>query len=156
MNTAAVQILTGAAGAAAFALYVHMRPKLLPAAAFGSVLGWGVYLLIYHFHPHLFFCNMLAAVVVYVWCKILARLLKMPVTTFLVPGIFPLLPGGYLYYTMLALLNRQAELFRSNAVCTIATTLGIACGVVAAAIVANTILDTAERLRKRNGSRRQI
>lgn len=54
MNTAAVQILTGAAGAAAFALYVHMRPKLLPAAAFGSVLGWGVYLLIYHFHPHLF------------------------------------------------------------------------------------------------------
>ena len=80
----------------------------------------------------------------------------MPVTTFLVPGIFPLLPGGYLYYTMLALLNRQAELFRSNAVCTIATTLGIACGVVAAAIVANTILDTAERLRKRNGSGRQI
>lgn len=155
MSSAIIQILTGAAGSVAFALYIHMRPRLLPAAAFGSALSWAVYLLVYHVRPHLFFANMIAAVAVYIWCKILARLLKMPVTIFLVPGIFPLLPGGYLYYTMLALLNRQAETFRQNAVSTIATTLGIACGVVAAAIVANWIIDIVEQTRRRAFSRKE-
>ena len=155
MSSAVIQILTGAAGSAAFALYIHMRPRLLPAAAFGSVLSWAVYLLAYHFRPHLFFANMIAAIAVYIWCKILARLLKMPVTIFLVPGIFPLLPGGYLYYTMLALLNRQADAFRQSALSTVSTTLGIACGVVVAAIVANWMIDIAERMHNKAAHKNQ-
>lgn len=150
MNAALIQILTGAVGSAAFALYVHMRPKLLPAAAFGSALGWAVYLLVYQVHPHLFICNMLAAIAIYIWCKIMARMLKIPVTIFLVPGIFPLLPGSYLYYTLLTLLNKQADAFRQNALSTISTTLGIACGVVAAAIVANWMIDITERVRRKS------
>ena len=75
MNTAAVY-LTGAAGAAAFALYVHMRPKLLPAAAFGSVLGWREILLIYHFHLAPFFLQYAGGGRSSCLVQILARLLK--------------------------------------------------------------------------------
>ena len=76
----------------------------------------------------------------------------MPVTTFFRSGHFPSASRRDIYYTMLAheqALNclQQLVYHRHDAWHRLR--------VVAAAIVANTILDTAERLRKRNGSRRQ-
>ena len=94
----------------------------------------------------------MAAIAVYVWSEIMARFMKAPVTIFLVPGIIPLLPGSYLYYTTLALLNKETEQFQNYGISTIAVTMGIACGIVITSILANYVIETTEHLkRKRQG-----
>lgn len=152
MMHAWIQILTGAAGTFGFALFTHIRMKLLPAATVGGLLAWAVYLAVYYFSPNLFLSNLVAAIAVYIWSEIMARIMKAPVTIFLVPGIIPLLPGSYLYYTTLALLNKETEQFQSYGISTIAVTMGIACGIVITSILANYVIETTEHLkRKRQG-----
>lgn len=148
MMHAWIQIITGAIGTFGFALFTHIRTRLLPAATLGGLLSWAVYLLVYYFSPNLFLSNLVAAVAVYIWSEIMARIMKAPVTIFLVPGIIPLLPGSYLYYTTLALLNKETAEFQSYGISTIAVTMGIACGIVITSILANYVIETTEHLRK--------
>ena len=129
MNTAAVQILTGAAGAAAFALYVHMRPKLLPAAAFGSVLGWGVYLLTGQVTQSAFLQSFAASAVTAVWSEILARVKKTPAQQYLIVGLIPLVPGATLYYAMSAVVQQDWAQAQFHGYRVTAFVLGIAAGV---------------------------
>ena len=145
-----IQILMGAMGTFGFALFTHTRMKLLPAATGGGLLAWAVYLAVYHLSPSLFLSNFVAAVAVYIWSEVMARIMKAPVTIFLVPGIIPLLPGSYLYYTTLALLNDETAQFQQHGVNTIAVTMGIACGIVITSIVATYIIQTTEQLRAKH------
>ena len=152
MTQAWIQILTGAVGTFGFALFTHIRMKLLPAATMGGFLAWAVYLAVYYFSPSLFLSDLVAAIVVYIWSEIMARIMKAPVTIFLVPGIIPLLPGSYLYYATLALLNKETEQFQNYSISTIAVTMGIACGIVLTSILANYVIETTEHLKaKRQG-----
>ena len=128
MNGPLIQILTGTLGTLGYALVFHVRVKLLPAATMGGLVSWAVYLLIYFPTHNLFLASLIAAMAVYAWSEIMARLMKAPVTVFLLPGVIPLLPGSFLYYTTLALL---------------------ACGVVIASIVASYLIQSLEQIRKR-------
>lgn len=152
MMHAWIQILTGAIGTFGFALFTHIRTKLLPAATVGGLLAWAVYLAVYHFSPNLFLSNLVAAIAVYIWSEIMARIMKAPVTIFLVPGIIPLLPGSYLYYATLALLNKETAQFQSYGISTIAVTMGIACGIVITSIIANYVIETTEHLKEKRQS----
>lgn len=149
-----IQIVTGAIGTLGFALVSHVRAKLLPPAVAGGLLAWAIYLGSYGLTANLFLGNLIAAMAVYVWSEGMARRMKAPVTTFLLPGIIPLLPGSYLYYTTLALLNRDTDAFQRQAGNTVAITMGIACGVVIASILATYVIQTLEHLRERRGKRR--
>ncbi len=149
MNGPLIQILTGAVGTLGYALVFHVRLKLLPAATMGGLLSWAVYLLIYHPTGNLFLASLIAAMAVYAWSEVMARIMKAPVTIFLLPGIIPLLPGSFLYYTTLALLNEDGAQFQIQGVNTIASTMGIACGVVIASIVASYVIQSVEQIKKR-------
>lgn len=144
---AAIQIVTGALGALGFALIAHVKLKHLGAATLGGLLSWAIYLWVIALTNSVFFASLISAMMVYVWSEIMARVMKAPVTIFLVPGILPLLPGSFLYYAMLALLNHQDSVFRQQANTTIAVTLGIACGVVSASIVVSYFIKTMEHLK---------
>lgn len=52
----------------------------------------------------------LAAICVSMTSEILARKFKTPVTTFVVCGIIPLVPGGTMYYTMLEIVQGNNSL----------------------------------------------
>ena len=145
MNGPLIQILTGTLGTLGYALVFHVRVKLLPAATMGGLVSWAVYLLIYFPTHNLFLASLIAAMAVYAWSEIMARLMKAPVTVFLLP----LLPGSFLYYTTLALLNEDAVQFKIQGLNTIASTMGIACGVVIASIVASYLIQSLEQIRKR-------
>ena len=149
MNGPLIQILTGTLGTLGYALVFHVRVKLLPAATMGGLVSWAVYLLIYFPTHNLFLASLIAAMAVYAWSEIMARLMKAPVTVFLLPGVIPLLPGSFLYYTTLALLNEDAVQFKILGLNTIASTMGIACGVVIASIVASYLIQSLEQIRKR-------
>ena len=72
-----------------------------------------------------------AAFIVYLWAEIMARVLKAPSNTYLIPGIIPLLPGGPLYYTMSAIVEGNHELFAENGLKTVFITFGMAAGMAA-------------------------
>lgn len=63
-----------------------------------------------------------AALVISAWSEVMARLRKCPVTSYLLVALFPLVPGGGIYYTMEHALNGDTELFLD----TLMHTLGLA------------------------------
>ena len=149
MMTDLIQIITGGLGAIGFALIAHVHPKHLIMATLGGVMSWALFLPIYHTLDGVFIPSLVSAMAVYAWSELMARVEKAPVTIFLGPGILPLLPGSFLYYTMQALMNDDMSLFRHYGVTTISVTLGIACGVVAASIVVSYVLKTMMHLKRK-------
>lgn len=137
MKESLIQLLTAGIGTLGFSIYFRVSARNVAASTAGGVLGWAVYLLVYHFSQNLFLANFVAACTVYAWSEIMAHKLKTPVTIFLVTGSIPLLPGGLLYYTMNALIQNDTALFRENAVNALLVTFGLASGIVVAAIAAN-------------------
>lgn len=143
-----IQIFTGAVGTFGFALCSHVRKKHLLSASLGGLMAWAIYLVVFYLSGSLFLGNLISAMAVYAWSEIMARIMKAPVTIFLLPGILPLLPGSYLYYTVLALLDHRQDLFQLHGTETVLVTMGIACGVVMASIVVSYLLKCTEHIRK--------
>ena len=69
---------------------------LLGCGAVGS-LGWMTYILIFHAHLGTMLANLSGALVVGLGAAIMARLKKMPMILFNVPGMVPLVPGSQSY-----------------------------------------------------------
>lgn len=84
-----------------FAILSNIRGKNLLFAAIGGSLSWFFYLLT---HSYLHISNMfsffIASVVGAIYSEIMARVVKTPVTTFIICAIIPLVPGGGMYNTM--------------------------------------------------------
>lgn len=147
MTAAIIQIITGAIGSLGFSLIAHIRVNHLAVATLGGMLSWILFLPGYTLTQSVFLPNLFAAAAVYTWSEIMARVRKAPVTVFLVPGILPLLPGSFLYYTMQALMAGQSELFEHYAVTTISVTLGISCGIVGASVLFTYCIKTLARIK---------
>ena len=129
MKAALIQILMGAIGTLGFSIYFRVSERNVAAATFGGALGWGVYLLCFHLWGNVFAANVVATAVVYFWSVAMARVLKAPSNTYLIPGIIPLLPGGPLYYTMAGLVGGDRALFTKNGTTTMLVTFGMVTGV---------------------------
>lgn len=95
-----LQVIMAGVGTLGFSIYFRVREKNVAASTAAGIIGWAIYLLIFHFTEQLFLSNFVAAFLVYLYAEIMARILKAPSNIFLIPGIIPLLPGGTLYYTM--------------------------------------------------------
>ena len=87
---------------------------------------------------------------VYFWSVAMARELKAPSNTYLIPGIIPLLPGGPLYYTMAGLVGGDRALFTKNGTTTILVTFGMVTGMVAAAVVFYYILKLQQKCSRKS------
>ncbi|MCS4464656.1 threonine/serine exporter family protein [Clostridium botulinum] len=88
--------------------------------------------------PHyrsIFLGNMIASMIVCLWSELMARKLKAPTNIFMIPGIIPLLPGGTLYYTMEAMLQRNKKVFVQKGIETVMITVGIVAGIVAVSVI---------------------
>lgn len=150
MSEAWIQIITAGIGTFGFCMFSHVRKKHLFTASLGGMLGWAIYLWVYDLSSSLFLGSLISAMAAYVWSEIMARIMKAPVTIFLLPGIIPLLPGSFLYYTTLALLDHQMAQFQQYGADTVIAAMGIACGVVIASIVASYVITTTEHIKHRH------
>ena len=100
-----LQIVMAMIGALGFGLLFHISGSRLITIMLGAAVNWGVYLLAMQWYDNrvtAFFVSTLATAAL---AEVLARLLKAPVITLLVPMLVPLIPGGDLYYTTLALVQ---------------------------------------------------
>lgn len=84
-----------------FCIIFNIRGKNIIFASLGGGIGWVMYLYMNQVQDSMIFSYFLASVVIGIYGEIMARLLKAPVTTFVICAIIPLVPGGGMYYTML-------------------------------------------------------
>ena len=123
-----IQLVTACIGALGFSLIFNVRRDLLPAAAFGGMLDWGVYLVAEWFFGGVFLPSVVAAAFASLYSEAVARMEHAPATVFYIPALIPLVPGGSLYYTMSYAVLGDWEQVRSFGASTIYCALGIAVG----------------------------
>ena len=94
----AVQVGMAAVGALGFGLLFHISGSRLVTILLGGAANWGFTCspcgLMRTASPRFFAAALATAAL----AEVLARLLKTPVLTLLVPMLVPLVPGGDLYY----------------------------------------------------------
>ena len=124
-----IHLLTAGIGALGFSLLFNVRRDLLPAAAFGGLADWGVYMLAeWFFGGGVFLPSVAAAAFASLYSEVMARMEKAPATVFYIPALIPLVPGGSLYYTMSYAVMGDWDQVRSYGSSTLYCALGIAVG----------------------------
>lgn len=114
----------------AFSVLFNIKGKNTWLAALGGGLSWLFYILALKYtvsQPLAFFY---ASVAVAVYSEIMARVRKCPVTIFIICGILPLVPGGGMYYTMLASVEGNVTKSLNTGLSTLTIAGAIAVGVI--------------------------
>lgn len=127
-----IQIFASFAGSLGFALLYNLRGKKLWTAGVSGMISWAAYLFVWNQMPSGFAANLAAAAVATIYAETMARILKTPVTVFLITGIIPLVPGGNLYYTMNYVIAKEWHLFSLYGQKTMLTAIAIAAGIMVA------------------------
>ncbi|WPC40822.1 threonine/serine exporter family protein [Clostridium sp. JS66] len=84
-----------------FGVLSNIRGKNLIFASLGGGLSWSAYLIASsYFHISNIFSFFMAALLAAAYSEIMARVIKTPVTTFIICAMIPLVPGGGMYNTM--------------------------------------------------------
>ncbi len=144
-----MQLVTAALSSLGFSILYNVRGRRLLIVTLGGLLTWGSYLLLNLFLDNEAARYFLAAVIATLYSEIFARVCKTPTTSFLVPSIIPLIPGGLLYYTMQAAVGGQWESFVSNGSRTIALAVSLAAGVMVVSSVRKMITAAGRRRARR-------
>ena len=108
-----------------FGIIFNIRGKNLFFAALNGMIGAITYTIITNFH-NVYLGQFLSALMITLCAMIMARLLKAPLTTYLIAALIPLVPGGGMYYTMLYIVNNDL----SSAISTGLDTIGQASMIV--------------------------
>lgn len=103
--------------------------------ACGGGLGWLCYLLSAPLVHSEIVQSFLSAMVISIWSEVMARLRKCPVTSYLVVALFPLVPGGGIYYSMQYAMNGQVDEFINRLMHTLGLAGALAVGVLVVASV---------------------
>ena len=143
-----IQILMAYLGSLGFNLLFNIRGRKLLIASFGGMLSWVVFLALEPLLPGEPIRFFLSAAAVTVYGEIFARIEKTPTTTFLVPSVIPLIPGGSLYYTMNYALNKQWADFSQRGFYTLQLALSLAVGIIAVTTLVRLTTVAIKKLRK--------
>ena len=125
-----IQILMGFLGSLGFSTLFHIKGRRLIIASLGGLISWTVFLLLEGVLPSESVRYFLASAAVTVYAEVFARVIKTPTTTFLVPSLIPLIPGGALYYTMNYAVRGEMESFANQGMHTIAIAGIMAVGII--------------------------
>lgn len=123
------QVIAAFVGTVAFALLFSVPAKDYMAVGTIGALGWGIFYALNMKGVSEVFSLFWATIVVVFLARYAAVVFQAPSTIFLIPGIFPLVPGGKIFYAgfhflsgeTVEALNSGAEALR----CAFAIVLGI-------------------------------
>lgn len=116
-------------GVFAFSVIFHIPRKQYLFAGFTGSLAWLVYTISITFNPSIVFASFLAAIFLTAISRILSFLRKEPITTFLICGVFPIVPGAGIYYTGYYLFMGENSLGASKGFETLKIAIAIALGI---------------------------
>lgn len=149
MGNDMLQVCMSFLGSLGFSILYNVRGRKLLLAALGGAMTWGLHLLLGSIVPNVALRYFLCAVFAAFYAELLARRLKTPAATFLIPSMIPHIPGGSLYETMHYALSGQWDACLSQALYTLALALALALGIVVVLTVYNVIGVIRECNRKR-------
>ena len=129
---------------------IHGAAGMLICAG-GGGLGWLVYLLTAPLVHSDIIQAFFAALAISAWSEIMARLRKCPVTSYLLVALFPLVPGGGIYYTMEHAMSGEASLFLESLLHTLGMAGALAVGVLMVSSLARLITTYQNRRHGRIG-----
>lgn len=116
-----------------FGVIFNIRGKKLLVAAFCGAVGGGTYSLALAYQLSETMALLIGTMALSIAAELFARLLKGPVTIFLVCALIPLVPGGGMYYTMIEMVQGNVDAAITTCVKTIlnAGAIAIGCTLVA-------------------------
>lgn len=134
-----LEVLSAFTASFAFGIIFNIKRKNLFFAAICGAIGWFVYKfsmkLGYSDTTAMFF----ASIAISGYSEIFARLLKTPVTTFVIAALIPLVPGGGMYYTMVEAINGDVMSSLEIGIKTLALAGVLAIGVILVSTMTKTI-----------------
>lgn len=83
-----------------FGIIFNIKGNNLIFASVGGAIGWFFYSSLINENFSKLFALFVASVSISIYCEAMARLLKAPVTIFMVCAVIPIVPGAGTYYTM--------------------------------------------------------
>ncbi len=112
MTNEIIQIVLAFFGSITPAILFNIDRRKIGWAGLSGALGWFIYLVVFRYAGNAIAATFLGSFVVGCYSESLARKLKTPAFEFLIPGIFPLVPG-FTAYTSLRFLveNNTSEAF---------------------------------------------
>ncbi len=140
------QVLAAAVATAAFSLLFNAPAREYPFCAAAGGFCWLLYLLGEGWGYSPAFSSFLAATALCALCRLFSILRRTPVTVFLIPGIFPIVPGAGIYYTAYHLFMGDMPAFSAK---------GLETGMTAAAIALGILLVLALPLPRRHSAPRR-
>lgn len=126
----AVRIICALLATVFIAVLFQVRKENIFAAAIGGGLGCLVNECGLALGLGPFFSIFLASLALASYSEIMARVRKTTVTTFLISGLFPLVPGAGMYYTMLAIVHNDLSEALSTGISTLSTAAVMALGIL--------------------------
>ena len=130
---------------------IHVAGRFICAG--GGALGWLCYLLAAPLVQSDIVQSFLAALVISAWSEVMARLRKCPVTSYLLVALFPLVPGGGIYYTMEHAMNGETAQFMDSLLHTLGLAGALAAGVLMVSSLMRLYILSQERRRARQEDR---
>ncbi|MGN0032322.1 MAG: threonine/serine exporter family protein [Candidatus Limimorpha sp.] len=132
-------------GSTAFGVIFRVKPKHLFFIFIGGMLTTSMLLIcLSYFDGNNLVANMVSSFFGTLYCILCAHWRKAPFTVFIVPSLFPLVPGKALYYTMVGFFEHDKSVFIENIVNATEIALGIAIGIMIGNIF-NTIIKNRTR-----------
>lgn len=122
-----------------FSIIFNIKGKNLLAATIGGAIGWFFYELALHYGMSEITAIFIGSVALSSYSEILARVLKAPVTTFIICALIPLVPGGGMYYTMLESVQGSASKSLELGLKTLSLAGAIAVGIILTSSIARFI-----------------
>ncbi len=114
----------------ASSLLFNIKKKHLFVAALIGAIGWLVYSIIYKKTNNLYLSTFIAASLVGIFGEIVSKYKKAPATVFILPGIIPLVPGAFIYRSMLSLARQHYSTAVDFGTKTMFIALSISCGII--------------------------
>lgn len=118
-----------------FSILFNIHSGGIFICALGGSLGWLVYQLTAPAMGSAVLQSLAAGVAVSLYSEVMARLRKCPVTAYLIVSLFPLVPGGGIYYTMEYALQGDTEQFYAKGMETLGVAGALAVGVLLVASI---------------------
>lgn len=125
-----IQVLSAAGGVACFAIWYNVRGKKLVFTTIGGGFSWIIFLLLNTFISSEAICYLIVSGLITIYSEILARALKTPTTTFIIPSLIPLIPGSSLYYTIASALTGEMDVFSDRLFHTLKLAAALALGII--------------------------
>lgn len=129
MTTLFVQTLSAFIGTVAFSVIFHVAQKHYALCGAIGAAGWCFFQLLFASLGTVE-ATFFATVVVMTLSRFFSIRQRCPVTVFLIPGIFPLVPGAGIYWTAYFSLSKQADMALGKGLETLQIAVAIVLGIV--------------------------